>query len=626
MLQSPIQPCASSSRIRRNYNQKSSSLLLCDTSKDEIILDPSLLGSCVNTVVTADQTVKSSTTTMPNYDDNDDAEGGGAIGKDGKRTKSRRELPAGAVATLKAWLLSPEHFTHPYPTPQDQAMLMQKTGIDKKQLKNWFTNARRRIWKPMLKKQIEQGKLTATAGAPCIPGHVPGLMIPSMPAAAQQAAANGGMDNPHSIQAMRVHYQQAVQQQQQDQTQQPQQQTVDAYGNAVYAPAPTQEVPANTYYGSQVDSSVQQQQQQAQTFGSQISTSGSVGTLPQLPPSLESATQLSKTDSHAVLMELFARDQDLVRQATESARLKAESSKKQSGQAQAQSSRQQPGQPEASQMQQVQSQHPMKAPAAQSSTTQSVPTLNSWPHFSSITSLNNLGTMPGVKSITSLSGADAIANKGSSNSISKRGNLAHVKSTESMGKNDSYAFLEVFFGDRSSQNLSALGGGRAGMGGGAKHSGAGGENEDNEIGLSLEDESPSQTSTPTVKKEFSGAPQPAPLAIASLSSPLKQQEEDDTGMTSGTLKRAYDDALAARGLISVSRSSEKLTDLVLPAKMQRTLSREFRCQTSGANTNVANNSNRSINNNELSSKQQQQQPWGYSSSQPVPQPAEGRSA
>ena len=131
--------------------------------------------------------------------DDDHDEGGASKG----RSKSRRELPAGAVATLKAWLLSPEHFTHPYPTPQDQAMLMQKTGIDKKQLKNWFTNARRRIWKPMLKKQIEQGKLTA-AGA-----GVPGLMIPTIPGA-PGAAMNGTMDNPHSVQAMRVHYQQAM--------------------------------------------------------------------------------------------------------------------------------------------------------------------------------------------------------------------------------------------------------------------------------------------------------------------------------------------------------------------------------------------------------------------------------
>lgn len=111
------------------------------------------------------------------HSDDDD----GSVGK--SRNKSRRELPAGAVSTLKAWLLSPEHFTHPYPTPQDQVMLMQKTGIDKKQLKNWFTNARRRIWKPMLKKQLEQGKLavTGTGGGVAMPGVVPGLMIPGMP-------------------------------------------------------------------------------------------------------------------------------------------------------------------------------------------------------------------------------------------------------------------------------------------------------------------------------------------------------------------------------------------------------------------------------------------------------------
>lgn len=117
---------------------------------------------------------------MDDHDFHSDDEDGGATG--GKtRNKSRRELPTGAVATLKAWLLSPEHFTHPYPTPQDQIMLMQKTGIDKKQLKNWFTNARRRIWKPMLKKQLEQGKLAATAGGGVV---MPGLMMAGIPGAA----------------------------------------------------------------------------------------------------------------------------------------------------------------------------------------------------------------------------------------------------------------------------------------------------------------------------------------------------------------------------------------------------------------------------------------------------------
>jgi hypothetical protein len=107
--------------------------------------------------------------------------------------KKKSTLPEGATAILKAWLLSPEHFTHPYPTPQDQIMLMQKTGIDEKQLKNWFTNARRRIWKPMLQKQLEQGTLTATAGAGggmvVMPPGVPGGTAAAATAAAAAAAA-----------------------------------------------------------------------------------------------------------------------------------------------------------------------------------------------------------------------------------------------------------------------------------------------------------------------------------------------------------------------------------------------------------------------------------------------------
>lgn len=64
----------------------------------------------------------------------------------------------------------------------------------------------------------------------------------------------------------------------------------------------------------------------------------------------------------------------------------------------------------------------------------------------------------------------------------------------------------------------------------------------------------------------------APLPLGS-SGPEK--EEIEMSDHNGNLKRAYDDALAARGLISVRRSCEKLTDLALPAKMQRTLSQEF---------------------------------------------------
>jgi len=436
---------------------------------------------------------------------------GSSSDDDDGKGKSRRELPTGAVATLKAWLLSPEHFTHPYPTPQDQIMLMQKTGIDKKQLKNWFTNARRRIWKPMLKKQLEQGKLTPTGvGGGGVAG--PGLMVTSVPG----PLAPTELTTPE----LQVHYQQAVQQQQP--------QPYDPYGAPAFmqAPAPVMAPSPVQYYQPQYS----QQMVPA-------APSGSIGSLTPMsnPSGNIMATTMSKNDSHAVLMELFARDQDLVRQATESANLKAATTTTDANNSTAQ---------------QVTSQHPMKI-GSQSRFLGAVPSLNSWPHFSSISSLNNLGTMTGVKSITSMSGAD-LASQGN---LNKMGNLAQVKSMESMtmGKNDSYAFLEVFFGDRSMSSVNMAGSS------GKEHRGMKRErDEDNDVGLSLDEDQP-----PTATK-----PMDSPLLRGTT--PLK----DGTGDT-GTLKRAYDDALAARGLMSVSRSSERLTDLILPAKMQKTLSQEF---------------------------------------------------
>jgi hypothetical protein len=496
------------------------------------------------------------------HDGSDDDEGG----KDGARSKSRRELPAGAVAALKAWLLSPEHFTHPYPTPQDQIMLMQKTGIDKKQLKNWFTNARRRIWKPMLKKQLEQGKLTATGpggGGVAVPGVASGLMVPTMP---------GGLVG----QSDQVQYQQPVQNGQQPEVQQQVsfeglsasnpfsggfrsnqdffQVQMDQYGNPIYPQQASLPHPGAPQPGSQ-----SQYYDPSTTAPGVMPLTSSIGSLAHMSHS-GSGMHLSKTDSHAVLMELFARDQDLVRQATESTGLKGKQDSPQQTQysmGQLLAPQPAPGQP-----QQVSSQHPMKTPS-QGRLLGSVPTLNSWPHFSSVSSLNNLGTMPGVKSITSLSGAD-LAKQGPVNTVS---NIAQVKSVESMGKNDSYAFLEVFFGDRSSLALNTMGNS---MGSKDQRGIKRERDEDNDVGLSLEDESPSTT---MVKQEGTGNDEAS--APTSDMNPTPFMSDKDSKGSTGTLKRAYDDALAARGLMSVSRSCEKLTDLALPAKMQRSLSQEY---------------------------------------------------
>ncbi|RHY43737.1 hypothetical protein DYB38_011710, partial [Aphanomyces astaci] len=67
--------------------------------------------------------------------------------------KPRRELPPATVKILKDWMLSTEHIKHPYPTDDDKKKLLETTGINMKQLTNWFTNARKRIWKPMMRRE-----------------------------------------------------------------------------------------------------------------------------------------------------------------------------------------------------------------------------------------------------------------------------------------------------------------------------------------------------------------------------------------------------------------------------------------------------------------------------------------
>jgi len=67
------------------------------------------------------------------------------------RPKERPQLNKQSVQMLKDWLLSPEHVDNPYPNQSEMNMLMEKSGLDKMQLKHWFNNARKRILKPYLK-------------------------------------------------------------------------------------------------------------------------------------------------------------------------------------------------------------------------------------------------------------------------------------------------------------------------------------------------------------------------------------------------------------------------------------------------------------------------------------------
>uniref|UniRef100_A0A7S2V6E2 Homeobox domain-containing protein n=1 Tax=Fibrocapsa japonica TaxID=94617 RepID=A0A7S2V6E2_9STRA len=66
--------------------------------------------------------------------------------------RCKNELPPQAVKVLKEWLLSPQHIHFPYPTNEEKKDLITKTNISKKQLQTWFTNARRRIWRPLMER------------------------------------------------------------------------------------------------------------------------------------------------------------------------------------------------------------------------------------------------------------------------------------------------------------------------------------------------------------------------------------------------------------------------------------------------------------------------------------------
>ena len=123
-------------------------------------------------------------------------------------------------------------------------------------------------------------------------------------------------------------------------------------------------------------------------------------------------------------MELFARDQYLVRQAASSKNGSNPNNNGANGEQvrfnippPAQAPAPPPAQAAALPMQKQ-----------QSVTFDRVPTLSSWPHFSSVSSLNNLGGLQGVKSITNLSAADL----SSQGNLNKMGNLAQVKSFENM--------------------------------------------------------------------------------------------------------------------------------------------------------------------------------------------------
>jgi hypothetical protein len=80
--------------------------------------------------------------------------------KGAKNGKKRNTLGKEAVAVMKDWMFSPEHFYHPYPSEAEKQQLADAAGITQKQLSNWFTNARKRLWQPMMRqRQTDTGQI-----------------------------------------------------------------------------------------------------------------------------------------------------------------------------------------------------------------------------------------------------------------------------------------------------------------------------------------------------------------------------------------------------------------------------------------------------------------------------------
>ncbi|GJS30055.1 homeobox protein knotted-1-like protein 2 isoform X1 [Tanacetum coccineum] len=79
------------------------------------------------------------------------------------RKRRAGKLPGDTTSVLKSWWQS--HAKWPYPTEEDKARLVQETGLQLKQINNWFINQRKRNWhsnpssSTVLKSKRDKGKL-----------------------------------------------------------------------------------------------------------------------------------------------------------------------------------------------------------------------------------------------------------------------------------------------------------------------------------------------------------------------------------------------------------------------------------------------------------------------------------
>ncbi|GLT88418.1 hypothetical protein SLE2022_064450 [Rubroshorea leprosula] len=69
-----------------------------------------------------------------------------SLRKDFLKKRKKGKLPKDARMTLLQWWNN--HYKWPYPTEEEKLQLSEMTGLDQKQINNWFINQRKRHWKP----------------------------------------------------------------------------------------------------------------------------------------------------------------------------------------------------------------------------------------------------------------------------------------------------------------------------------------------------------------------------------------------------------------------------------------------------------------------------------------------
>ncbi|KAJ1383505.1 hypothetical protein SESBI_43340 [Sesbania bispinosa] len=69
-----------------------------------------------------------------------------SLRKEFLKKRKKGKLPKDARKTLMDWWNT--HYRWPYPTEEEKLQLSEMTGLDQKQINNWFINQRKRHWKP----------------------------------------------------------------------------------------------------------------------------------------------------------------------------------------------------------------------------------------------------------------------------------------------------------------------------------------------------------------------------------------------------------------------------------------------------------------------------------------------